>query len=110
MTPYESKKQKAKALVKYQQEWEEEKALIERYNLTNLGILNLVRLVLLKEIGKDSRGGIDWFIYQEQILTPLVYFLLASAKAALTDAVLMEDNTLAHIHHYHDQPQQQLEM
>jgi len=110
VTPYESKKQQGEALVKLRQEWEEEKAAIEQYNLINLGILNPVELPLLKERGKDRKGGIDWFIYRERILTPLLYPFVASVQAALPGVVIMEDNAPAHIHHYHDQPRQQLGM
>jgi len=70
VTPYESKKQQGEALVKLRQEWEGEKAAIEQHNLINLGILNSVELPLLKERGKDRRGGYRFVYLSRTNLNP----------------------------------------
>ena len=108
VTPYESKNQKAEALLQLRREWVEENAEVERYNLVNLGVENPRPPPEVKERGKDRRGGIDWFIYRERILSPLLYPFITLVQAARPRVVIMEDNAPAHIHHYHDSPQQQL--
>jgi len=108
VTPYESKNQKAAALVQLHREWVEENAEVERYNLINLGIENPRPPPERKERGKDRRGGIDWFIYRERILNPLLYPFINSVQPARPGVVIMEDNAPAHIHHYHDHPRQRL--
>lgn len=108
MTPYESKNQKTAPLLELHQEWVEEKTEVERYNLINLGVENPRPLSELKERGKDRRGGIDWFIYREHIVSPLLYSFITLVQAARPGVVIMEDNAPAHIHYYHDQTRQQL--
>lgn len=55
----------------------------------------------LKVRKKDRKSGIDWFLYSERILNSELYpFVL---QKIIRDGVLMmEDNTPAHIHNYHD--------
>lgn len=86
----------------------EENAEVERYNLTNLWIENPRPPPEKKERGKDRRGGIDWFIYRERILNPLLYPFINSVQPARPGVVIMKDNAPAHIHHYHVHPRQQL--
>jgi len=74
----------------------------------NLGVENPRPSPELKERGKDRRGGIDWFIYCERILSPLLYSFITLVQADRPGVVIMEDNAPAHIHHYHDGPWQQL--
>ena len=95
VTPYESKNQKAAALVQLHGEWVEENAEVERYNLINLGIENPRPPPERKERGKDRRGGIDWFIYCERILNPLLYPFINSVQPARPSA----KNILPHVLH-----------
>ncbi|KAG0133733.1 hypothetical protein HOY82DRAFT_603593 [Tuber indicum] len=103
-TPYETKDQLSSAVTQLSTEWEKEKAEVERFNLTPPGILNPQPLPELKERGKGRKGGIDWFIYREQIQIPLRYPFALAAQAAQPSVVIMEDNAQAHIHHYHNTP------
>jgi len=108
VTPYESKNQKAAALLQIHQDWVEEKTEVERYNHINLGVENPRPSPEQKERENDRRGGIDWFIYRERILSPLLYSFITLVQAARPGVVIMEDNAPVHIHHYHDRLQQQL--
>jgi len=67
--------QKGEALVTYQQEWQEEKALIERHSSTNLGILNPVPLPLVKKTGKNRRRGYRLVYLSRTNINPLCLFL-----------------------------------
>ena len=110
-TPYETrtKNQKAEAEGQLRREWEGEKAEVERFNVTPLGIADPQAAPELKERGKDRKGGIDWFIYRERIQLPLLYpFALAAAAGERPGIVIMEDNAPAHIHHYHTIPRQKM--
>ncbi|RPB02010.1 hypothetical protein L873DRAFT_1842147 [Choiromyces venosus 120613-1] len=107
-TPYETKQQISSVVTQLHHEWEREKTKIERYNLTPLGILNPQPLSELKERGKGRKGGIDWFIYHERIQLSLLFPFALTAQAARPGIVIMEDNTPAHIHHYHNIPQEKL--
>ena len=84
----------------------DENAEVERYNLITLGIENPRPPPERKERGKDRRGGIDWFIYRERILNPLLYSFINSVQLPHPGVVIMEDNAPAYIHHYHDHPRQ----
>jgi len=56
VTPYESKNQKATALLKLERELVEENAEVERYNLINLGVENPRALPERKERGKHQQN------------------------------------------------------
>jgi len=58
----------------------------------------------------DRKGGIDWDIYRERILNPLLYPFTQEAIRDFPkrDIIIMEDNAPAHIHHYHNTPRERL--
>jgi len=64
----------------------------------------------LKVRKKDRKGGIDWYIYKERILVPLLYPFTIEAKVQLPGMVIMEDNAPAHVHHYHNSLREQLDL
>jgi len=64
----------------------------------------------LKVRKKDRKGGIDWYIYKERILVPLLYPFTIEAKVQLPGMVIIEDNAPAHVHHYHNSLREQLDL
>lgn len=56
----------------------------------------------------DRKGGIDWFIYRERILNPLLYPFAVSKTHQRPGVLIMEDNAPSHIHRYHDLPREKL--
>ena len=64
----------------------------------------------LKTQKVDCKGGIDWYIYWERILTPHVYPFTKEVIAEFLEGNIMiiEDNAPAHADHYHDMSQEWL--
>ena len=107
-TPYETKNQRQEAFVTLRREYEAEVAA--NLNAEILGLEIPFPNPLLKTRKADRKGGIDWFIYRQRILNPLLYPFTAQtiAERPEQDTVIMEDNAPAHVHHYHNVPRAQL--
>ena len=84
--------------------------LVANENATTLGLPIPFPDPVLKTRKVDRRGGIDWYIYRERILTPLLYPFTSRALKEFPerDIVIMEDNAPAHVHHYHNIPRERL--
>lgn len=54
------------------------------------------------------KGGIDWFIYWESILNPLLFPFVCAKMQQQPGVLIMEDNAPAHNHYYHDQARAKL--
>ncbi|RPB17440.1 hypothetical protein P167DRAFT_561706 [Morchella conica CCBAS932] len=55
----------------------------------------------LLERKKNRKGGIDWYIYRERIMYPLLFPLALLAKETTNrNVIIMEDNAPAHKHQY----------
>ncbi|RPA88720.1 hypothetical protein L873DRAFT_870818 [Choiromyces venosus 120613-1] len=104
-TPYETKEQKKEAEVQLVREYQLELAEVEWFNQMGFDHPNPPKL---KERKKDRKGGIDWFIYRECILNPLLYPLACNAQVTCPNLLIMEDNAPSHIHQYHDLPRERL--
>ena len=92
-TPYETKKEEQIALEKL---WDEYKYEVREHNfLGGMGIPVGLR-PLLKERDKGRKGGIDWYLYREQILLPLFHPFIE----LYPDTIIMEDNAPSHKSHY----------
>jgi hypothetical protein len=48
---------------------------------------------------KDSKGGIDWYRYQEKILKPLLLPFAKKLEKKLSRVRVQEDGAPAHSHH-----------
>ena len=107
-TPYETTKQRNEALVVLQKEYEVEVEENARADAMGLPIPFPEPELKVRKI--DRRGGIDWFIYRERILSPLLYPFTQEAIEEFPDRniIIMEDNAPAHIHHYHNIPRDRL--
>lgn len=107
-TPYETANQRKEALVALQREYNFE--LAANTNASSMGLEIPFPNSELKTRKVDRRGGIDWYIYRERILNPLLYPFTSQAKREFPERniMIMEDNAPAHIHHYHDIPREQL--
>lgn len=109
-TPYETAGEKSEAVQQLQREYETE--LQEKAWFEYMGF-QYPHPVELKVRGENRRGGIDWFIYRERILNPLLFPFLVNKKEgrfgpAWPGLVYMEDGAPSHKHHYHDLPRYQL--
>jgi len=107
-TPYETTNQRKQALVALQREHAHE--LVANENATTLVLLIPFSDQVLKTGKVDRRGRINWYIYRERILTPLLYPFTSRAirKFPERDIVIMEDNAPAHVHYYHNIPPEHL--
>lgn len=104
-TPYETPREKRKADVLLQREYEQELAE-EAFHLANGDRMNKDPEFKLRK--KDRKGGIDWFLYRERILNPELYPFVLQKMAIRDGVVIMEDNAPAYIHSYHNYPREQL--
>nr|AHE80945.1 putative transposase [Tuber indicum] len=91
-----------------QREYEFE--LAENTRATVLGHVVPFPTPELKVRKVERKGGIDWYIYRERILNPLLYPFTQQAIQDFPDRniKIMEDNAPAHIHHYHNIPRERL--
>jgi len=107
-SPYETTKQRNAAEVVLPREYEvevEENALAAAF-----GLHIPFPEPELKVCKVDRRWGIDWFIYRERILSPLLYPFTQEAMEEFPNRniIIMEDNAPAHIHYYHNIPRERL--
>jgi len=107
-SPYETTKQRNAAEVVLQREYEVE--VEENARAAAIGLPIPFPEPELKVRKVDRRGGIDWFIYWEPILSPLLYPFTQEAMEEFPtrNIIIMEDNAPAHIHHYHNIPRERL--
>jgi transposase len=77
----------------YEAEMREYKWLVEMRQKT-------VYVPELRTRDSKRKGGIDWYIYRERILKPLLFPLALSIKETRPNVVIMEDNAPSHKHHY----------
>ena len=110
-TPYEKPQQLRDSIIALQREYENE--LVQNALAVEMGEEILYPNPELKTQKADCRGGIDWYIYRERILNPLLHpltrqLLIEFPPGAARNITIMEDNALAHIHHYHNIPCQHL--
>lgn len=103
--PYETAEEKIEAKMQLQKECEvelQEKAWFEYMGFQYLYVVEL------KVRNKNSCGGIDWFIYRERILNPLLFSFLFDKQGIRPGLVYMEDGAPSHKHHCYDLLQYQL--
>lgn len=110
-TPYEKPQQLKESLLALQREYENK--LVQNALAVEMGEEIPYPNPELKTRKADRRGGIDWYIYRERILHPLLYPLTRQlllefppGPGAARNITIMEDNAPAHIHHYHNIPRQ----
>ena len=107
-SPYETKQQQRAAGVVLQREFEVEVA--ENMRAAAMGAEVPFPDPELKVRKIDRKGGIDWYIYRQRILSPLLYPFSHQATEDFPDRniIIMEDNAPAHIHHYHNIPRERM--
>lgn len=107
-SPYETTKQRNEALVVLQKEYEVEVEENARAAAMELPIPFPEPELKVRKV--DSKGGIDWFIYRERILSPLLYPFTQEAIEEFPNRniIITEDNAPAHIHHYNNIPRERL--
>lgn len=100
-TVYESAKEKEAALQKLQKVYKAE--LTEDDWLNQMGFQQNDPPER-KTRGKDRKGGIDWYIYRERILNPLLCPFAVRVKVQHSQLIIMEDNTPTYNKDYRNLP------
>jgi len=103
-TSHEMANQQREVLITLRREYKFE--LAQNQYATTLGLEVPFLNTLLKTRKEDRRGGIDLFIYRKRTLNPLLYLFttLLATEFLQWNIKIMEDNTPAHSHYYHDIP------
>lgn len=62
----------------------------------------------LKTQKEDHKSGIDWFIYGERILNPLLFPFAVARMRQTPELFIIEDNASAYKHYYHTKAREEL--